>query len=125
VNRPEQILHKAVAANIRKRGVPGLVWFHVPNQGRTGGRKGAVQGAILKSLGLRAGVSDFILLHDAKFFALELKPEGERPTETQIQFLQDVNSAGGFAACGVGLDRALACLEEWGLVRGKSVGNNS
>lgn len=120
MNRPEQQIHQEVAKHIRARGVPGLVWFHVPNQGRAGGHKGRVQGAILKSLGLRAGVSDFILLHDAKFFALELKPDGERPTESQVQFLLDVNNAGGFSCCAVGLNRAIACLETWGLVRGKT-----
>lgn len=119
MKRPEQKLQQGVARHLRSRGKPGLVWFHVPNQGRSGGPRGRVQGAILKSMGLRAGVSDFIMLNDGKFFALELKPEGERPTESQVQFLQDVNNAGGFAACAEGLDRALGCLETWGLLRGK------
>lgn len=112
-------MHKAVADNLRQRGAPGLVWFHVPNQGRMGGARGRVQGAILKSLGVRAGVSDFILLHEGKFFAIELKAEGGKPpTEEQIAFLQDVNKAGGYSVCAQGLDRALAYLQQWGLLKG-------
>lgn len=120
VQRPEQVLHKAVADQIRVRAVPGLVWFHVPNQGRRGGRKGIIHGRILKGLGLRAGVSDLVFLHAAKFFALELKPDGETPTDEQLKFIADVNNAGGFATWAVGFDRAIACLEAWGLLRGKA-----
>lgn len=120
MKRPEQAIHKAVADNIRKRGVSNLVWWHTPNQGRVGGQRGRVQGAILKGLGVRAGVSDFVFLRNGKFYALELKADGGRPTEDQLKFISDVNSAGGFAAWAAGLNRALACLEAWDLLKGTS-----
>lgn len=100
--------------------VPGLVAFHVPN----GGARKPVEAAIFKSLGVRAGVSDVIALHLGRFFALELKAEDGRPTEAQMQFILDVNAAGGFASIASGLDQALRVLETWGLLRGAaSVGN--
>lgn len=120
MKRPEQSIHKAVADNLRRRGAPGMVFWHTPNQGRVGGHRGRIQGAILKSLGVRAGVSDFVFLRDGKFYALELKAGAGKPTEDQLKFISDVNDAGGFAAWASGLDRALACLEAWGLLKGTS-----
>ena len=119
MKRPEQVIHKAVADHIRVRGVKGLVWFHVgqSNYGRNPKGK-AIQAAINKGLGVRKGVSDFILLHDSKFFALEIKPKGRSPSEEQYQFLADVEAAGGFSTWTVGIDRALAVLEAWKLLKG-------
>ena len=120
MKRPEQQMHKDVASQIRKRGTPGMVWWHTANGARYGGENPARHGAIMKKLGVRAGVSDFVFLHDGKFFALELKAPKGKPTEAQLAFLDDVNKAGGFSVCADGLDRALACLEDWGLLKGKS-----
>lgn len=41
------------------------------------------------------------------------------PSESQLAFLSDVQAAGGIAACADGLDRALAVLEGWQLLRGR------
>lgn len=114
IRRPEQVIQKAIVQHLRQRGVPGLVFFHVPN----GGHRKPIEGAILKGLGVRAGVSDLILLHNSKFFALELKAEGGRATEAQMAFLSDADAAGAFTAMPTGLNAALATLETWGLLRG-------
>jgi hypothetical protein len=71
--RPEQAIHKAVVAHLRQRGVPGLVFWHTPNGVRGRSRKHHVQGAIAKGMGVRAGVSDLVLLHRGRAYALELK----------------------------------------------------
>jgi hypothetical protein len=120
VNRPEQDMHKDVAKHIRARGVPGLVWWHTQNGARYGGKNPAMHGAIMKSLGVRAGVSDFVFLYDGRFYALELKAIGGKPTEAQQQFMDDVNKAGGYALCVAGLDLALKVLRAWGLLRGEA-----
>jgi hypothetical protein len=113
IRRPEQAIQKAVVQHLRIRGVPGLVFFHVPN----GGHRKPIEGAIFKSLGVRAGVSDLILIHAGKFFALELKAEGGRATEAQMAFLSEIDAAGAFTAMPTGLDAALATLEAWGLLK--------
>jgi hypothetical protein len=122
MQRPEQIIHKAVADHLRQRGVPGLVWWHTAQGVKIGGRRNrkgvAIQGAIMKGLGVRAGVSDILALHGGKFFALELKAPGGRPTEEQLRFIDDVRGQGGFTCVAEGLDQALRVLECWGLVRG-------
>lgn len=112
--KPEEIVQKAVVQHLRSRGVPGLVYFHVPN----GGKRGPVEGAIFKAMGVRAGVADLILFHEGKSFALELKADNGRPSESQLEFLSDIERAGAFTAMPRGLDAAIATLEAWGLLRG-------
>ena len=110
---PEQSIHLAVAQHLRTRGITGMVWWHTPN----GGQRNKVAGGILKAMGMRAGVSDFIFVHANKIYALELKAEGGRATEAQMQFLSEIDRAGAYTALPTGLDAALATLEAWGLIR--------
>ena len=110
---PEAQIQRAVVQHLKLRGVAGLVFFHVPN----GGSRGKVEGAIFKSMGVRAGVSDLILVHAGKIFALELKAPGGRATESQLTFLSEIDAAGAFTAMPEGLDAALATLEAWGLIK--------
>lgn len=112
--QPEQIIQRAVFQHIRLRGVPGLVAFHVPN----GGKRKPIEAAIFKGLGVRSGVSDIIAVHHGKVFAMELKAEGGRPTENQLEFLADFERAGGFTCIATGIDQAIGTLEQWGLLRG-------
>ena len=110
---PEGEIQRAVVQHLRARGAPGMVFFHVPN----GGRRGKIEGAIFKAMGVRAGVSDLILVHDSKIFALELKAEGGRPSTEQMTFLTEIDRAGAYTAIAPGLDRALHTLTMWGLLR--------
>jgi hypothetical protein len=112
----EQQIHRAVVQHLRQRGVPGLVWWHTPN----GGERSKIEGAIFKGMGLRAGVSDLVLVHDGRIFALELKAKGGRASEAQLDFLAGMESAGAFTALAEGLDRAIRTLEAWGLLRDKA-----
>jgi hypothetical protein len=112
---PEQFIHRAVVAHLRRRGVSGLVWWHTPN----GGRRNRIEAAIFAGLGVRPGVADLILLHDGHAFALELKTDVGRPTTAQMQFVSDFNAAGGTAAITNGLNQALRTLEAWQLLRGR------
>ena len=106
-------IHLAVAKHLRQRGVPGLVWFHPAN----GGFRNKREAATLKAMGVKAGVSDFMLFHADRFYALELKAPGGRATEEQLRFIADIDRAGAFTALAEGLDAALATLGAWGLIR--------
>lgn len=108
----EDQIQAAVLRQLRYRHSDNLVYFAVPN----GGYRDVVAGARLKSMGVRAGVSDLILLHDGQAFALELKTEKGRPTDAQHAFLSDWIAAGGKGHIAYGLDEALATLEAWGLI---------
>lgn len=122
--RPEDDLQRNLIAHLKTRGAPGLVFFHVPQGNKLGGKRSAkgiaIQGSINKGLGVRKGVSDLIMLHKSHFYALELKAEGGTPTEEQLEFIDDVKDAGGFATWCVGIDRAIGILECWGLLVGKA-----
>lgn len=111
---PEAQIQRAVVQHLHARGMPGLVFFHVPN----GGRRSPIEASIFKGMGVRAGVSDLIMVHAGKIFALELKAPGGRATEAQMAFQSDIDRAGAFTAMPEGLDAALATLEAWGLLRG-------
>lgn len=116
MKRPEQKIHIAVVDHLRKRGAPGLVYFHPAN----GGKRTPREAALFKAMGVRAGVSDLILIHAGKIFALELKSEEGRASEAQLAFLSEIDAAGAFTAMPTGLNAALATLESWGLLKGRA-----
>lgn len=70
-----------------------------------------------KRQGVQAGVSDLILLHDGKAFALELKADKGRLSEAQREFMDAFNNAGGFATSATGIDQAVKVLQAWSLIR--------
>ena len=112
--RPEDAIQRAVFQHLRARGAPGVFAFHPAN----GGYRKPVEAAMLKGLGVVAGVPDVFAVHNGRCFALELKAEGERATDKQLETIAALREAGAFTAIAEGLDRALACLESWGLLRG-------
>jgi hypothetical protein len=110
---PESQLQRAVLAHLEVRAAPYTFWFHVPN----GGARTATEGAILKGLGVRAGVPDLIIVHGGRFYGLELKTPSGQVSPAQEQTLASLRSAGALTAVAVGLDDALRVLEGWGLLR--------
>ena len=101
---PEQQIQRAVFQHIRARGVRGLFAFHPAN----GGYRRRTEAAILKGLGVVAGVPDIILIDRARVFGLELKAEGGRPTTGQGDAMRAMAAAGATVAWAAGLDAALA-----------------
>jgi hypothetical protein len=90
--------------------------FHPAN----GGWRSHIEAAILKRLGVRAGVPDVIAVKDGRTYALELKPPGGRLTAAQNAAHAALRAAGAVVATTFGLDDAIAVLEDWGLLRGKA-----
>jgi hypothetical protein len=113
---PEDAIQRAVFEHLAVRGVPRLFAFHPAN----GGYRRTVEAARLKGLGVRPGVPDVVAIHRGQVFAIELKSEGGRATNTQLQAIEHIRAAGGHAQVCYGLDCALAVLEGWGLLRGRA-----
>jgi hypothetical protein len=113
VKRPEQIIQTTLVQHLRLRAPKDCFWFHVPNQGK----RTPYMGKIMKDLGVRAGVPDLMFIHDGKAFGLELKADKGVPTESQQAALDAISAAGGHACAARGLDRAIAVLESWGLLK--------
>jgi hypothetical protein len=113
----EREIQKAVFAHLRTRAAPGVFAFHPMNGGihQRGGRRTGINAG----MGVVSGVPDVIAIHQGCVYALELKAEGGRATEKQLLAVENIRNAGGFACIAEGLDRALRCLETWGLLKGQ------
>lgn len=109
----EQQIQKAVFAHLRSRGTKGIVAWHP----FSGGYRKPKEAAIYKGLGVMAGLPDVMVIHRGNLYCLELKREGGRASEIQLQVISELSNAGAFTAIAEGLDRALACLSAWGLLR--------
>jgi hypothetical protein len=110
---PEQAIQRAIFEHLAWRAVPDCFYFHVPN----GGYRKSIEAAILKTLGVVAGIPDVLILHNGRCYALELKAEGGRATPKQLEAIAAMEAAGAYCAIAEGLDRALAVLTSWGLLR--------
>lgn len=83
MRRPEQALQQNVAAYLSAT-FPRLLWFHVPN---SSGDRGAQLGGILKTMGVKAGVPDLVLiLPNGLAGFIELKAGRGKLTEAQAAF---------------------------------------
>jgi hypothetical protein len=113
----EFAVHCMVADTLRRALASGWIWFHPAN----GELRDDATGGRLKRLGVRPGVSDFILVAPAggRVHALELKRRGERPTEAQTAFLVAVRAAGGKAEWADSYQVAIEILAAWGALRRK------
>src|SRR5215471_17267398 len=115
-NRSEDAIQRAVFQHLRARAAPNVFAFHPAN----GGYRKPVEAAILKGLGVVAGVPDVIAIHNGRVFAMELKAEGGRATDKQLACIAALREAGAIVAVAESIDRALACMEAWGLLSGRS-----
>lgn len=92
MKRPEETIHRAVAAYL-KVALPGACyWTSIPNQ--RGTRKRFEMG-ILKALGVKAGAPDIILCWDGRFIGIELKAPGGKLSDNQESTSDSITLAGG------------------------------
>jgi hypothetical protein len=89
---------------------PRCAWclcLSVPN----GGYRKPVEAAIMKGLGVVAGVPDVIVIHAGRCYALEIKAPGGRATPKQLAAIAAMEAAGAYTCIAENLDRALSkCL---------------
>lgn len=112
---PEHSLQKQVITLLRFNAYPGVVFFHVPNEGK----RGIKARARLKQEGVLAGVSDIVLFipPQGRAHCLELKVKPNTPTDAQVAFGDAVAAAGGRFAVAYSLSEARIWLESWGAIR--------
>jgi hypothetical protein len=115
-SRPEDVIQRTVFQHFGARKAPGTFAFHVPN----GGKRKPIEAAIMKGLGVTAGVPDIIAIRAGHTFGLELKADGGKPSEKQIEAMAAMEAAGATVAMARGLDAAIAQLEAWGLLIGRA-----
>lgn len=111
--RPEQILQQQVVAFLRLA-CPNLLWFHVPN----GGGRSKAEAAILKSMGVRAGVADLcFILAGARVGFIELKAGNGTATPAQKTFRGDCEFRGVPYAICKSLAEVQGTLDGWGVTQ--------
>lgn len=113
--RPEDQIQRAIFQHLKARKAPGTFAFHVPN----GGKRKPIEAAIMKGLGVTAGVPDIIAIRGGHIYGLELKAEGGKPSEKQTATMAEMERAGATVALTTGLDAAIGQLEAWGLLTGR------
>jgi len=95
------------------RGAPGVFAFHPAN----GGYRKPVEAAIMKGLGVVAGVPDIIAIYRSRVFALEIKTEIGRVTDVQRAVHDRMRRAGAIVGVAFGLNEALRWLEQQQLLK--------
>lgn len=92
---------------------PPSVWFHIPN----GGRRGKIEAARLKKMGVKAGVPDIeIIAEGGRSHFMELKREkGGRLSDAQIAMRQLLIAVGCPWAEARTLEEVKAALDAWGI----------
>lgn len=109
MKRPEQDLQIAVASFI-ERAAPGLLFFHPAN----GGARSKVEGAVLKAMGVKAGVPDFvILLPNAGVAFIELKAGKGVLSPPQKQWRDDLRARGYLWAEARSIEEVEDLLTTW------------
>lgn len=113
VRVPESVIQRQAAALLDRIGV---LWVHVPNEGR----RSRVSGALLKAAGMKAGYPD-ITIFDAPpkipgriGMAIELKAQGGRANRAQIDWLAALSHRGFETCVAVGWDGLVAELRRAG-----------
>jgi hypothetical protein len=114
----EFAVHCMVADVLRLNLQPGWVWFHPAN----GEERSIATAGRLKRMGVKPGVSDFILVAPGagRVHALELKRRGRKPTDSQKAFLEAVEAAGGLSGWADTFEGMLLILRAWGAVRART-----
>lgn len=88
----ENRFQRAVAQWLKMQ-YPDLVWWHTPNEGK----RTSFESWLAKVLGIRAGVSDIVILEPNKThhgLLIELKVGPNKLTEKQAQFLTECSAKG-------------------------------
>ena len=98
--RPEDAIQRAVFQHLRARAAPNVFAFHPA----TGGYRKPVEAAILKGLGVVAGVPDVIVIHEGRCYALEIKAPGGRATPKQLAAIASMEAAGAYTCIAENLD---------------------
>jgi hypothetical protein len=103
MNHSESKLQASIIQEFQRRGIYA---FSVPNEGALSGRRQM----FLKSLGLRNGVSDLIIVLPSRIIFMEVKTPTGTQSENQKAFQQQVESLGHTYVLVRSVDDALAAV---------------
>jgi len=111
--KPEQGLHRAVADYLRMA-LPDdgdTFWFHCPN----GGSRPMAEAVMLKKMGVKAGVPDICIVHDAQFYGIELKDIDAPLSQAQKKTHRSLREAKAKLVTCRSVDDVVAALDRWNI----------
>ena len=112
----ERQIQRAVAEVLD---LAGVLWTHVPNEGRRDGKTGK----LMKAAGMKAGVPDVLIFDRPPKFpqcpgiAIELKRRGGRSSDAQKQWLTNLHARGWIVVTSDSVDHALDLLRRCGYIK--------
>lgn len=111
--KPEAALQRNVVQHLMLIGVPGMIYFSIPNEAKRSERLGAE----MKRMGMLPGVADLCIVIQGRAHFLELKSRDGKQSPEQILFQADCDEAGIPYAVAHSIDEALKTLRGWGAIR--------
>ena len=115
---PEAAIQRAVIEHLRMRGVPGMVYMAVKNEGK----RSEALGLEYKRQGMRPGAPDLLVMVKGKpVLGLELKTAKGKLSAEQRQFALEWEAAGGVYVPAYGLNEALETLELYGALKPNAI----
>lgn len=102
-------LHIPAVRLLRQILRPETVVVHIPN----GGWRSRVEAAILKAMGVIAGIPDILIIHEGHAFFLEFKAEEGRLSDAQIETTDLLLAAGAPVGVARNFEEVIALLDEW------------
>ena len=119
MKREEDALQRQQVQYLRILEAQGrLIFFAVPN----GGKRSKIEAAIMKGLGVRAGVPDLVILHDQKCSFIENKSAKGRLSPSQMQFIDYCARHGYYFHLCRNFQQFLNTLYDWGIISKKEAG---
>jgi len=103
----EDNLQKAVAKYLD---TIGAFWFHCPN----GGSRNAIEASKLKTMGVKAGIPDCLILDQRKGYsglAIELKVGYNKPSEQQLDIIDKLVQSNWLVVVSWSLDEVISIID--------------
>jgi hypothetical protein len=114
-NQPEAQLQRSLIEQLRWCARGDVWWTHIPN----GGWRSPIEAVIFKSLGVRAGSPDLLIIRAGQPLPLflELKAPGRNLSPAQTECHDALRRAGATVETADNIDTALAFLARAGVMR--------
>jgi len=96
-----------------------FLWWSVPNEGGAVGKNkfhAMKRMSHFKRMGLRPGVADLSIIHEGKYYAIELKTKTGRMSKFQENFKESCEICGCPYELCRSLDDVRVVMDKWGII---------
>ncbi|MCJ8138583.1 VRR-NUC domain-containing protein [Falsirhodobacter halotolerans] len=115
VRQSEQEIHIGIVAFLRAVLPANAIIMHARNEGNRGGRRGVIDGARGKAMGVQPGWPDLLIYTGGRGFAIEVKRSGEKMTLIQEAVAAQLSCHGIPHSVCRSIEDVRAALSAWGV----------